>query len=311
MIVVLALVALPTVYWTHGIERAAELRAAGIERVAVPSADAETWRRAGFTAVPLAADDLAAREKLLPPGIVARANVASPTRTPWASANGWRVLRNPAGRYLYQLPAGTASLAAAEAFAYGADVVIDPDGADVGDLGKMLAFLSSLPPSDLPGVADVAVVDDGSPEVGEVMNLLVRRNVLFRAVRGPAPDAAVNIQLGTAAYPRIDAADPSAFALKVRRELTDDRRSLRIYGSETVIGRLTADKDRARVHLLNYSRRELEGLRIRVRGSYPHAQAYLPERGAITVADLAVADGFTEFTLPAIGSYVVIDLGQR
>ena len=175
----------------------------------------------------------------------------------------------------------------------------------------MLAFLKGLPEVDLPGIADVAVVDDGSAAVGEVMNLLVRRNLLFRVVPKPAPDFRINIHVGTTDYSVKEAADPSAFALKVRRQLTDEQRSLRIYGSDTMIGRLTGDNDRVRLHLLNYARREIEGLRVRVRGSFAQGHAYLPQRGRVPLVDHVVADGATEFSLPGIGSYVVIDLGRR
>src|SRR5205085_6804867 len=126
--------------------------------------------------------------------------------------------------------------------------------------------------------ADFGVVDDGSPEIGEVMNLLVRRNLLFRVGPRPFPDLRINIRLGSAEYSRADAADPGAFALKVRRQLGDDQRSLRIYGSDTVVGRLTADRVRARLHLLDYAEREVEGLRVRVRGSFRQGDLYLPGR---------------------------------
>lgn len=308
MTLLLALLSLSTLYWPRGVETAPDLKAAGIERLAVPPESAGAWRTAGFTVMPLSAADLASREALLPPGILARANVASATRTPWANANGWRVLRKPTGKYVYDLPAGQAALAAAEAFAYGADAVLKIDAADLPELGRMQTFLKGLPEADLPGVADLAVVDDGSADVGEVMNLLVRRNLLFRVVSKPSAQFPINIQLGTKEYPRSAAADPSAFALAIRRQLTDGQRSLRIYGSETVIGRLTADATRARLHLLNYARRELEGLRIRVRGAYSRGEAYLPEKGRVALQDRVAADGATEFSLPAIGSYVVIDL---
>jgi len=305
------LLALPTLFWPHGVERAAEVKAAGIEQFAVPTDQAEGWRKLGFSVTALAAADLAAREALQPPGILARPAVASPTRSPWANANGWRVLRNPSGKFVYDLPAGAAPLAAAEAFAYGADAVLKIDPKDLQELGKMLTFLKGLPAADLPVVADLAVVDDGSAEVGEVMNLLVRRNLLFRVARAPVTGARINIQLGTKEFPRTEAADPSAFALKIRRQLSDEQRSLRIYGSDTVIARFTSDTNRARIHLLNYARRETEGLRIRVRGSFPRGDAYLPEKGRVPLVDQVVADGATEFSLPVIGSYVVVDLGQR
>ena len=108
-----------------------------------------------------------------------------------------------------------------------------------------------------------AVVDDGSAVTGEVMNLLARRNLLFQVVQ--TPSAAISGQHPDrhARIPAKEAADPSAFAQKIRRQLTDERRALRIYGSEVVIGRLTADAGRARLHLINYGGREIEGLRIR------------------------------------------------
>src|SRR2546422_11623754 len=100
------------------------------------------------------------------------------------------------------------------------------------------------------------------------MNLLARRNLLFQVVQAPSPRFRINIAVGSTAYPREDAADPSAFALKIGRQLTDEERSLRVYGSEVVIARLTGDATRIRVHLLNYGGRGLGGLRIRGRGAY-------------------------------------------
>ena len=68
----------------------------------------------------------------------------------------------------------------------------------------------------------------------------------------PAPSAQyrVNVKLGTAEFPADAAKDPSAFALKVRRQLTDEQRSLRIFGSEVVIGRLTRLDPQGRVAFL-------------------------------------------------------------
>jgi hypothetical protein len=303
--------ALPAVFWPHGVERAAELKSAGIERVAVPAAQADAWRSQGFTVETVTDADLSARQVLAAPGIVTRPAVASATRSPWASLNGWRVLRNPSAKYVYELPAGSAPLAAAEAFAYAADAILKIDQADVQDLGRMLTFLKGLPAVDLPGVADLGVVDDGSAEAGEVMNLLVRRNLLFRVGPKPFSQFKVNVRLGAAEYPRSEAGDPSAFALKVRRQLGDDQRSLRIYGSDTVIGRLTADSTRARLHLLNYAGREVEGLRVRIRGAYTAGEAYLPDRGRVSLLDHTAADGFTECSLPVIRGYAVIDLRQK
>ena len=119
---------------------------------------------------------------------------------------------------------------------------IDP--ADLADIGRMQTFLEALPPVDLPTVSDLAIVDDGSAITGEVMNLLARRNLLFEVVQEPSARFPITISIGTPEYPREEATDPSAFAQKIRRQLTDERRALRVYGSEVVICRLTADAGR-------------------------------------------------------------------
>jgi hypothetical protein len=157
-------------------------------------------------------------------------------------------------------------------------------------------------------VVDLAVVDDGSPPLGELLNLLVRRNLLFRIVKEPSPQYRVNVQLGTKEYPLREAGDPSALALKVRRQLTDEQRTLRIFGSEVVIGRLTGAAGRLRLHLLNYGGREIEGLRIRLRGSYPDGEAVVAGQGRLPLEEVVVAEGVTEFTVPRLGPYAVVDL---
>jgi len=283
------LLAVSCVYVTPGAESRAALEAAGIKRLCTEA-------------------DLAGREALPAPGITARAGLASPTRSPWIDANGWRFTRHPDTKFIYDVPAGKAALAAAEAFAYGADAVLKIDPADRGNLGAMTTFLEGLPSADLPAVADLAVVDDGSAITGEVMNLLARRNLLFQVVQAPSPRFRINIAVGTAAYPREDAADPSAFAQKIRRQLTDERRVLRVYGSEVVIGRLTGDGTRIRLHLLNYGGREIEGLRIRVRGAYRAGEARVAGAGRLPLEDHVVAEGATEFSVPRITTYAVIDL---
>ncbi len=172
----------------------------------------------------------------------------------------------------------------------------------------MLTFLAGLPSLDLPPVADFAVVDDGSAITGEVMNLLARRNLLFQVVQKPSPRFRINIVVGSPAYPLEEAADPSAFAQKIRLQLTDEQRSLRVYGSEVVICRLTGDAGRVRVHLINYGGREIEGLRVRVRGAYRDGEAHVSGAGRLPLQDHVVADGATEFSLPKLATYAVIDL---
>ena len=285
--IILAIV-LPCVSVAGGADRAA-LEAAGIQRACADG-------------------DVAGREPLAVPGTTPRPGVASPTRAPWIEANGWRVMRRPGARYVYTVPAGKAALAAAEAFAYGADAALKIDRADLRSAGEMLAFLGAVPPMDLPSVADFAVVDDGAAVTGEVMNLLVRRNLLFDVVSAPSPRFAINVRIGSPEYPREEAADPSAFALKLRRKLTDDRRALRVFGSEVVICRLTADGGRARLHVINYGGREIDGLRVRVRGAYSAGEAYVAGLGRLSLQDQSAAAGATEFSIPRLTTYAVVDL---
>ncbi len=307
-LLVVLLAAGPCVYWTQGLESRPTLEAAGVTRICVAPGQVETWRAAGFAAVPITETEFASREALPGPGVMGRAGVASPTRSPWIVASGWRIARTPAAKYAYTVPAGKAALAAAEAFTYGADAVLKIDPADLASAGAMLAFIEGLPAADLPTIADLAVVDDGSAITGEVMNLLARRNLLFQAVKAPVTRYRLNITVGSAEYSREAASDPSAFAQKVRSQLTDEQRSLRVYGSEVVIGRLTADAGHARLHLLNYGGREIEGLRIRVRGSYRAGTAHVAGAGRLSLEDQVVAEGATEFSLPRLGTYAVIDL---
>jgi hypothetical protein len=269
----------------------------------------ETRTKVRFSTSALSEADLASRVALPSPGVAARAGQASPTRSPWIDANGWRFTRQPGAKYRYDLPAGKATLAAAEAFAYGADAMLKIDPADAASLGAMLTALEGLPAADLPAIADIGVIDDGSAITGEVMNLLARRNLLYQVVKTPSARLRLNIVMGSREYPAEDAADPSAFALKIRRQLTDGQRSLRVYGSEVVIARLTGDAGRIRLHLINYGGREIEGLRLRLRGAYPTGDALVDGGGRVALRDHAVADGATEFSLARIGTYTVIDLG--
>ena len=269
---------------------------------------AENRLRVRFSTTALADVELAARDSLPTPGITARAAVASPTRAPWIVANGWRFTRHPEVRYRYDLPGGKATLAAAEAFAYGADAMLKIDPADAASLEAILKFFDGLPAADGPAIADLAVVDDGTAVTGEVMNLLARRNLLFDVVKAPSTRYQLNVAVGSREFPVEEAADPNAFALKIRRLITDERRVLRIYGSEVVIARLTGDASRVRLHLINYGGRDIEGLRVRLRGAYTPRDAYVASAGRVALQDHVIADGATEFSLPRLGVYAAIDL---
>jgi hypothetical protein len=302
---------LPYIYWSYGIETMDAVKRAGIKQVSVPPEEADAWRAAGFSIIPTGYLRIEEREKLLVPGIVRRANIASPTSRPWIDANGWRFMRNPVGKFYYELPPGKGALAAAEVFAYSVNAVLKIDQADLEEVGKMLTFQRGLPHDVLPGVADIALIDDRSPLTGEVMNLLSRRNLLFKIVDAPSRQYPINIRLGTKEFPESDAADPSAFAQKIRRMLTDERRTLRIYGNEVVICRVTGDKFRLRLHLLNYSGREIAGMRLRLRGNYGVANVRAFGYDKIEPEEIVVAAGATEFTIPKLSTYGMVELQNR
>jgi hypothetical protein len=275
---------------------------------ATPAQEAcPTAGRVSVATEPLSAEQQS-REKLLVPGTVARPGLASPTRAPWVNTNGARFMRTRDAKFRYELPEGKGALAAAEAVAYDADAVLQVVPGDLPSACRVFAFIKDVPAASLPGLADIGVIDDGSPLLGEVLNLFVRRNLLFQLVGSPQKTFAVNVKLGTAEYPAAEAADPSAFALKVRRTLGDDRRTLRIFGSEVVIGRLTGEAGRARLYLINYGNREITGLRVRVRGEYRGGEAYVLGQGRVALVDQVVDGGATEFSVPLPASLTIVDL---
>jgi hypothetical protein len=303
----LLLAALPVLYWEQPAGTAAALKQAGIERLRVPAERAAEWAGSGLDATPLAADERSARVTLNPPGVAPRANTASATRRPWIDANGWRFARQPEGRFFATAPAGKAVLTAAEAFVHGADLVLAIDPQDLEPLGQALALFRAVPEGPLAPIADIGVVDDGSFLSGELMNLLARRNLLFRPA-ARSGDLPLTVELGSEAWPAREAANPDALALKVRTKLGDEKRSLRLFGSEVVLARLTGDKSRRRVQLLNYGGRRIDGLRVRLLGAWKPGEAQVLQHGKVAVDALVVEGGATEFSLPVLGPYAVVDL---
>ena len=254
--------------------------------------------------------DVSGAVKLAVPHVEFRFNQASATSAPWIDANGWRILRKPDASYYYDVPGAAAELAAAEAFAYRANARIRTDAAGTEAFNKMLQFLHGVPDLELPAAANVGIIDDGSDETSEVMNLMSRHNLLYRVVREPDPTLDLNVRLGTPDYPKSEAEDPGFLTQKIRAKLGDDKRLLRIYGSEVVIARLTANGDRARVHLLNFSRRHVLGLRVRVLGEYAKQKLYASDIADPSLTDVVVGDGATEITLPDMTTYAIIDLSR-
>src|SRR6185295_5098641 len=147
---------------------------------------------------------------------------------------------------------------------------------------------------------------------GEVMNLMVRGNLLFRLVTAPDRRLKVNVKLGTKEYSMEDAKNPGTVAHLVRANLGDEKRSLRVYGSEVVVARLTAADGKARLHLLNYAgaNRRVDGIRVRVLGEYAKHELRVAGSAGVELQDYSVDRGATEFTLPELRTYAVIDLSR-
>jgi hypothetical protein len=306
----LLLAALPALFWDGAADTAPALRDAGVTQIVVPSARLASWK--GVEGITAAAADLEGATKLLGPTVNYRMNEASATNAPWVMANGWRFIRRPDGRFYYDVPGRQAALAAAEAFCYGANAMIRTDAAGLKPLAEMLGFLRTITGEALPPVADIGYIDDGSGASGEVMNLMVRDNLLFQLVAAPDRRLKVNVKLGTKDYPLEDAKNPGTVAHAVRFHLTDEKRSLRIYGSQVVVGRLTGSGGHARLHLINYAgaARKVDGIRVRVLGQYPKHQLWLADGTGVELLDYSVEQDATEFTLPELKTYAVVDLSR-
>jgi hypothetical protein len=296
----LAAAVLPRLFWDGPPDSASKLKDAGIQAIAVPAAQVGAWQSSG---VLVEAADPARAIKLVAPSVDYRANQGSASRSPWINSNGWRFVRQPDALFYYDVKGQQAALAAAEVVAFGGNALIHCDEAGLKPLADMLAYFRAVPPADLPPVADIAIQDDGSATVAEVMNLMVKGNLLFRPVRAPDRSAKLNVQLGTKQFPLEDARNPGKMAQLIRSTLTDDRRSVRLYGSLVVVARVSGTAERARVQLLNYAgaERKIDGLRVRVLGRYTkHDNSQL--------LDYTVEADATEFTLPELKLYTVIDL---
>ena len=175
------------------------------------------------------------------PGIRFQANEAQATTAPWIDSNAWRFQRGIRKANYTKLPQGSAPLAAAEAFAFHVDAILNPEQADVPELAKFLRFLKTNERPPLPVMANIGIVDDHSPAMDEVLNMLTRRNLLYRVVPARDRQLDITVQLGTKDFPKESADNPSDFAARVRAKLGDDRRLVRLYGATTIIAHLTGD----------------------------------------------------------------------
>ena len=75
-----------------------------------------------------------------------------------------------------------------------------------------------------------------------------------------------------------------------------------------MLARLTGDATHRRLQLVNYGAAKIEGLRIRLLSTWRIEALRVAGQSDATAQDVAVADGATEFSIPALGVLAVIDL---
>jgi hypothetical protein len=236
------------------------------------------------------------------------------SRTVWLVGNGWRYRRKPELNYHGDIPAAALPLAMAEAFAYGGKLTVKGTPESLPRYAAMAKFLEINAPAggNWQPVFDIAMVDEGTSIVGECLNLMVRKNLLVRSVANKsAAGSLLPVEVGTGDFPKKLAMDPGAFATQVRYKLTDQKRSLRLFGTETVVGTLEQSAGRLRLHLLNYADHPVETFRVRLRGNWKPERYSGFEQPDLKLEEFEEAEGGLEFTVPAIKTYLVLDLVQK
>jgi hypothetical protein len=262
------------------------------------------------------------------PSLKTVANTAQATTAPWITTNAWRFMSGLEKANYLELPPGSASMAAAEAFTYSAEAILNPDPADVEELGRFLEFVKSIDQPSMPSLVNIGVLDDKSDAMEEILNMLTRRNLLFRVVSAPDPKLDLTVRLGSQDFPKESADDPSDFAASVREKLTDDKRLVRLYGTSTTIVHLTGDGRRVRLYLLSFAGSRGGGRsaggragagrggggggqlpRVRLLGHYRPVKfaGYGADANSRLTEVEQTADA-TEFTLPAFRIAAVVDL---
>ncbi len=130
------------------------------------------------------------------PGIVPRPGVASPTRSPWVNANGWRFMRPGDGKFVYDVPAGKARAGRRRSLRLRRRRRLEVDaGRPRARSGRMFAFFASIcRPLACPTSPTSPSWTTDRQRSGEVMNLLSRRNLLFPPVPRRRVQFPMNVQ---------------------------------------------------------------------------------------------------------------------
>lgn len=263
----------------------------------------------------------------------------SATGEPWVDSNAWLVLYHRATSdkpvlLSYDPPKdtrlrpGSIELGVADATVFGGHFAIKLDDrmraglisgqpravAEWKRVARQLEFADGPLFRGTP-VANIAVVVDRLEPVGEVMNLLARRNLPFAVI--PRKDASVEsfalvivvgqqpLRIkGPIMVERKDVVDPSAFAAEVRKTL-GDRRLYHLTNAETVISRpLRQENGGVALHLINYAIDPVRDVRVRLLsiGKFSRAQLSAPDRDK--PEDLPIQNG--EFAVPELRISAVI-----
>lgn len=307
MITFFALI-LPLLFWPQPPDSAPQLRKAGVHRIAVPQADAPQW--AAIPGISIEPVDITSCVKLPAPSLALRVDEASASRVPWLTSNGWRFLRRPNARYDYDAPGAAAPLAAAEAFAFAGNALIHVNPDALAPVASILKFLASLDSAPSTAIADIGYVDDGSPASAEVMNLMIRDNLLFAVAPAHAAGFKLLVHPGSDDYPKF-VKDADAVVHRIRAELGDPKRSVRLYGTSVVVARLTGEPGHLRLHLLNYgaaARTRVQAFRVRVLGRYSTARLHALDNPDEKLLDYEALSDATEFTVPELKLYAAVDL---
>jgi hypothetical protein len=301
--------ALPILFWTGGSGTAPLLENAGFLQVSVPNAAVATWSSVhGIKVQPV---DFGKAVKLPAPGVDYHMNAASASRVPWVNSNGWRFIRQPGAEFAYDARGTVSGLAAAEAFAFGSTSLIATDEAGLRPLGEMLKFLRSVDKLQGTAVADIGFIDDGSSLDAEVMNLLVRENLLFEIVPASEPRLKLTVKLGSNEYQSKNA---NELEHQIRSNLEDRRRSIRIYGTSVVVTHVIRKGARLRIHLLNYGADNgtiVGAFRVRVLGQYESGGLHSFGSPHDALLDFEKDQDATEFTVPGLKTYAIVDLTAK
>ena len=296
---------LPLLLWDEGPATAPQLQKAGIQEIAV-TRDANAWSSTGITTRLI---DTSKLTRLNSIGIDYQIGAAGATAAPWVESNLWRMIRDPGAAFLYDVEAAALPLAIAEAYAGGARSFFQVKPEHLDDFAAAYRFLKQLEAPTLSPRVNFTLFDDHSPEIDEVMNLLVRRNLLFETTNDArGKHGAMEVRIGSPEYPKTSGADPFVFAAMVRQRIGDPNRLVRVYGSETVLVRIFGDGRSARLHLLQYGDHAVRGLRVRVLGKYPRIRVSAFGQSNSLATDVVVENAATEFTVPELGVFAIVDL---